>query len=172
MSHRPIALLLALAGCSRPPHPTVEARGAAVSVQDTVAEGTVRVVGPAESAEAILHGATASVGLTGPLVGELRRLSGATLRVIGTPRNNSAPLPPRAVLVDDYEVLEVDGQRPLVGTVLSRDGHVWLAGRDTVELVAATPDLAARSGAKVFVLGEREGDRLRVKSYGVIRDPR
>jgi hypothetical protein len=146
--------------------------GAAASVADTVAEGTVRVVGPAESADVILHGATASAGLMGPLVGELRRLSGATLRVTGTPRNNSEPVPPRAVLVSDYEVLEVDGERPLVGTLLSRDGHLWLAGRDTVELVADLPDLAAWPGARVFVLGEREGDRFRVKSYGVIRDPR
>jgi hypothetical protein len=76
------------------------------------------------------------------------------------------------VVVGDYEILEVDGQRPLVGIVLSRDGRLWLAGRDTVELVGATPDLAGRPGAKVFVLGVREGDRLRVKSHGVIRDPR
>lgn len=126
MSCRSVLLLLVLAACGRP-RPAVEA-GAAASVADTVAEGTVRVVGPAESADVILHGATASAGLMGPLGGELRRLSGATLRVTGTPRNNSEPVPPRAVLVSDYEVLEVDGERPLVGTLLSRDGHLWLAG--------------------------------------------
>jgi hypothetical protein len=165
-------LLLALAGCSRPPQLSVESGAAAVSAADTIAEGTVRVVGPVETAQVILRGATASVGLTGPLVSELRRLSGATLRVSGTPRSNPAATPPRAVVVGDYEILEVDGQRPLVGIVLSRDGRLWLAGRDTVELVGATPDLAGRPGAKVFVLGVREGDRLRVKSHGVIRDPR
>jgi hypothetical protein len=104
-------------------------------------------------------------------MGELRRLSGAALRATGTPRNNSTPPPPRAVVARDYQVLEVDGQRPLVGVVVSRDDRLWLAGRDTVELLNAAPDLAGRLGAKVYVIGVRAGDRLRVRSYGVIRDP-
>jgi hypothetical protein len=170
MSHRSIVLLLALVGCSRPPHPFVEGQAAA-GATDTAAEGTVRVSGPAESAEVILQGATASVGLTGPLVGELRRLSGATLRVSGTPRGNATAMPPRAVTVRDYQILEVDGQRPLVGIVLSRNGRLWLAAQDTIELVGVTPDSAARPGAKVFVLGVRENGRLLVKAFGVIRAP-
>ena len=131
----------------------------------------MRVVGPAETAQLILAGATASVGLAGPLAGELRRLSGATLRVTGTPQNNSTPPPPRAVVARDYQVLEVDGQQPVVGVVVSRDDRLWLAGRDTVELLNAAPDLAARIGAKVYVIGVRAGGRLQVRSYGVIRDP-
>lgn len=177
MRHRPIIALLALAGCGRPPQPATGAgvpaawAALAASAADTTVEGTVRVVGPAERSQLILAGATASVGLAGPLVGELRRLSGATLRATGTPQNNSVPSPPRAVAVRDYQVLEVDGQRPLVGILLSRDGRLWLAGRDTVELLNAAPDLAARLGAKVYVIGVRVGDRLQVRSYGVIRDP-
>jgi hypothetical protein len=150
----------------------VEARGAVANLADTVAEGTVGVVGPVETAEVVLRGATASVGLTGPLVGELRRLSGATIRVRGTPRSNPAAAPARAIDVGEYEVLDVEGQRPVVGVLLRRDDRLWLAGQDTVELVGVTPELVARSGAKVFVLGVPEGRRLRVKSYGVIQDPR
>lgn len=165
-------VLLALAGCSPPPHAQVETGARAGSVVDTTVEGTVRVVGPVETAQLILRGPTASVALTGPLSDELRRLSGATLRATGTPQNHSAPLPPRAVVVRDYELLEVDGQRPVVGILLSRDDRVWLGGQDTVELVGITSDLAQRLGAKLFVVGVREDGRLRVKSYGVIRDPR
>lgn len=177
MRHRPLIALLALAGCNRPPQPAVETAAAAggagdTTVADTTAEGTLRVVGPQETAQIVLRGATASVGLTGPLADELRRLSGATVRVTGGPQNNLSPLPPRAVLVRDYQILEVDGRRPVVGILLSRDDRVWLAGQDTVELVGVTADLARRLGAKLFVVGVREGSQLRVKSFGVIRDPR
>jgi len=168
---------MVLAGCSRPPQAQVETGAAARSVADTTVadttvEGTLRVVGPVETAQLILRGSAASVGLMGPLSEELRRLSGATLRAVGTPQNNAAPLPPRALLVRDYELLEVNGQRPVVGILLSRDDRFWLGGRDTVELVGITSDLARRLGAKLFVVGVREDGRLRVKSYGVIREPR
>lgn len=177
MRHRPLIALLALAGCNRPPQPAVEtgaaAPGAADStVADTTVEGTLRVVGPVETAQIVLRSATASVGLTGPLAAELRRLSGATLRATGTPQANSVPAPARAVAVRDYDILVVDGQRPAVGILLSQDDRLWLAGRDTVELVGVTADLAGRLGAKLFVVGVREDSALRVRSYGVIRDPR
>lgn len=176
MRHRPLIVLLALAGCNRPPQPAVETAAAAgagdTTVADTTAQGTLRVVGPQETAQIVLRGTTASVGLTGPLSDELRRLSGATVRVTGAPQNNLAPLPPRAVLVRDYGILEVDGRRPVVGILVSREDRLWLAGQDTVELVGVTADLARRLGAKLFVVGVREGSQLRVKSFGVIRDPR
>ncbi len=177
MRHRPFILLLALAGCSPPPKQAVETGAPAASAAestgaDTSAEGTLRVVGPMETAQVVLHSAAASVGLTGPAAAELRRLSGATARVRGTPQNNPAALPPRAIAVRDYEILQVDGQRPVVGILVSRNDRLWLAGRDTVELVGVTADLAQRLGAKLWIVGVREGGQLRVKSFGVIREPR
>ncbi len=171
MSDKRMVLLLAMAACSRAPQPALHARAQVEEPPDTVAEGTVRVVGPQETAQVVLTGAAGDVGLIGPLAAELRPLFGARVRVSGKGRNNPAAMPRRAVDVSDYEILEVDAQRPFVGIIVRRDDRLWLAGRDTLELVGVPPDLDAKVGAKVFVIGSPEAGRLRIKSYGVIREP-
>ncbi len=171
MSNKHVFLLLALAACGRAPETSVPAASPAAAAADTVAEGTVRVVGPQEAAQVVLRGAGGELALIGSLSQELRRLSGASVRVRGHPERNPATAPERAVNVADYEILAVDGRRPFVGLVVRRDNRLWLEGRDTLELVGAPPDLAARVGARVFVIGDAEAGRVLLKSYGVIRNP-
>jgi hypothetical protein len=108
-----------------------------------------------------------SVNLTGPLEAELRRLSGGVVTVMGVP---SGRMPGGSFEVRDYEVTSIDGQRPEVGELSIRDGGVWLVGLDTVRLSPPVPDeLRSRPGAKVWIIGIRSEDALRVQSYGVIR---
>jgi hypothetical protein len=55
---------------------------------------------------------------------------------------------------------------------MTRDGATWLATEsDTVKLGKAPAELAAKNGAKVWVIVRRAGDELTTQSYGVIRDP-
>lgn len=167
----PVRLLaLTLVACTRAPEPA--AQGVPPASADTVAEGTVRVVGPTETAQVVLSGVARDVALTGPLFAELRRLVGARVRITGRPGRNPAAAPDRAVEVTGYDILAVDGERPFVGVVVRRDARLWLAGQDTLELLGAPPDLAARVGAKVFITGTARGGQLVLRSYGVIREPR
>lgn len=169
MTYKRVLVLLALAACNRTPGPAVQ--GASPAPGDTVAEGTVRVIGPRETAQVVLSGVAPDIALIGPLSGELRRLVGARVRVTGWPLTNPAAAPERAVEVAAYEILAVDGERPYVGIVVRRDDRLWLAGVDTLELLGAPPDLAAHIGAKVFVNGTVRSGQLVLRSYGVIREP-
>lgn len=169
MTHKHAATLLVLAACGGPPVPAVQ--GASPASADTVAQGTVRMTGPQESAQLVLSGEAPDVALIGPLAGELGRLVGARVSVTGWPARNPAAVPERAVEVAAYEILAVDGERPYVGILVGRDNRLWLAGQDTLEVVGAPPDLSARIGAKVFVTGVIRGGQLELRSYGVIRDP-
>jgi hypothetical protein len=137
---------------------------------ETVLTGKVAAVGLAMSPVTSLQveGAKATT-LIGPLEPELRRLGGATVWVAGAPVSG----PPNATFsVTRYDILSIDGAKPLVGHVLTRDGAPWLAtDRDTVRLGKAPTELAAKTGAKVWVIGRRTGDELTTQTYGVIRDP-
>lgn len=107
------------------------------------------------------------VTLVGDLEGELARLSGAEVRVHGLQRGEA---PAGGFDVESYEVLEVDGEVPKVGTLRARDGTLMLAGRDTVQLANPPEELREKEGAKVWIVGAREGERLTVQSYGIIRE--
>ena len=109
----------------------------------------------------------APVRLTGDFEGELRRLSGAVVRVDGTRTERG---PGVGLNVHSYEVLSIDGERPRVGTLLMRDGMLWLASSDTMRLAAAPEELRAQAGAKVWIIGQSTGEELQVQSYGVIRN--
>jgi hypothetical protein len=77
----------------------------------------------------------------------------------------------RTLQVEGYELLEVDGEVPNVGTLLTaEDGALRLAGRDTMELADVPEDLRRRDGAKVWIVGHPSGGRLAVQSYGIIRE--
>lgn len=108
-----------------------------------------------------------SIRLVGGLQDELARLSGATVRVRGV----SGGQPPRETFeAASYDILQIDGQVPMVGTILAQDGTVRLAGRDTLELANPPEGLRAKIGAKVWIVGEPAGNKLDVKSYGIIRE--
>lgn len=106
--------------------------------------------------------------LVGPLEPELRRLGGATVWVAGAPATGG---PTPSFTVTRYEIVAIDGVRPVVGTLAVRDGTTWLAGRDTIKLASVPAELRAKVGAKVWIAGRRSGAELVVQSYGVIREP-
>jgi hypothetical protein len=110
-----------------------------------------------------------STTLTGPLESELRRLGGAVVWVSGAPTAG----PPNATLaVTRYEIVSIDGAKPVVGRLSVRDGDTWLTtDRDTVKLVSVPAELGTKVGAKVWVVGRQSGNELALQSYGVIRDP-
>ena len=107
--------------------------------------------------------------LIGPLEAELRRLGGAMVWVTGAPVSG----PPNATFtVSRYEIVSIDGSKPVVGELVSRAGTLWLATeRDTVRLLAAPANLSSKTGAKIWVVGRRSGSELTTQSYGVIREP-
>lgn len=106
--------------------------------------------------------------LLGPLEPELRRLGGAIVWVAGAPSGAA----PNAFTVSRYEIVSIDGVKPFVGRVASRDGATVLAmERDTVALVSAPASLAGKTGAKVWVVGRRSGNELTTQTYGIIREP-
>lgn len=105
--------------------------------------------------------------LLGGLEPELRRLSGATVLVRG---RESRQGPNRTLDVENYEVLSVDGEAPAVGTLEYRDNRVLLIGRDTVELTSIPAGLRTKHGAKVWIVGQRAGNMLEVRSFGVLRE--
>jgi hypothetical protein len=137
---------------------------------ETVLTGKIGAVGLAISPVTSLQveGAKA-ITLIGPMEPELRRLGGATVWVAGSPVSG----PPNATFsVTRYGIVSIDGAKPLVGIVMTRDGAAWLATEtDTVRLGKAPEELAAKNGAKVWVIVRRAGDELTTQSYGVIRDP-
>lgn len=106
--------------------------------------------------------------LLGELSGELRALQGATVRVSG---QRTAEPPGSGFTVVQYEVLSIDGERPAVGVLASRDGRLVLVDGEEVQLIGAPPQLASRIGAKVWVVGPRTGGVIEVRSFGVIRAP-
>ena len=104
--------------------------------------------------------------LTGPLEPELRRLGSATIWVAG------APAPNASFAVSRYEIVSIDGAKPMVGSLVTRNGGTWLAAeRDTVKLASVPVALAGKTGAKVWIVGRRAGAELTPQSFGVIREP-
>ena len=138
---------------------------------ETVLTGKVGAVGLATSpvTSLAIEGGARAMTLVGPLEPELRRLGSATVWVAGSPVAG----PPNATFsVTRYGIVSIDGAKPLVGVVMTRDGATWLATEsDTVTLGNAPAELAAKSGAKVWVIVRRSGNELTTQSYGVIRDP-
>jgi hypothetical protein len=113
--------------------------------------------------------AHAPVRLVGSLEGELRRLSGATVRVQGV---SGTGFPGGTLDARRYEVLAIEGQRPYVGVLLVRGDSSWLVAADTLRLAAVPDQLRAQAGARVWVIGPAtpDGREVRVQAYGVI-DP-
>ncbi|MGH7574713.1 MAG: hypothetical protein ACREM1_06230 [Longimicrobiales bacterium] len=151
---------------SAQPEPDV-APGAQLSAgQDTV-EGVIAVTGTTVDSRPVLQTAEGPLGVTGALTAELRRLSGARVRVDGERR--AGRMPGESIDVASYMVLEVNGERPEVGTITLREGTPWLIGADTVRLIGASDRLTGLDAAKVWVTGRRTAEGLEVGSYGVIR---
>jgi hypothetical protein len=137
---------------------------------ETVLTGTIVVGGLAADQKTMLRvEGGAPTRLIGPLEPELRRLNAATVWVAGAP---GAADPNASFAVSRYEIVAIDGAKPVVGVLTARSGGTWLvAERDTVKLSATTPEMLAKVGAKVWVIGRRTGAEMTPQTFGVIREP-
>ncbi len=190
---RPLWMLLLVTGvaaCGAPPpeEGAERAEGAQPPAVEQPAEpaGEQAVADPVEAAEptgdrmqgrVVLTGTSeapmvslrpesgTSVNLTGELLPELRRLSGATIAVVGSQRGTGLMA---QFAVTRYEIVDIDGQRPAVGLLQQADGGFRVG---TTALTAVPAALGENIGAKVWVTGVREGAALRVQSFGIIRYP-
>ena len=176
-----IALVVAgLGGCS-PARDGAET-GAGAMAEDEVAsqpsvrdgegeeiEHTGRVVVSGSAGMAVIALQTEggqSVGLAGELLDELTRLSGAVVAVAGPPART---LQGEGVDVVRYEVVSVDGEKPVVGVLAGGEGAFRLESAESLALVDVPEQLAEQVGAKIWVVGPETAEGTRVRSYGVIR---
>lgn len=140
----------------------------ALQASEREEEGVVGTTGTAEAPTVILRLEDRSpLGLTGTLARELRRLSGARVRIRG--RDAATPVGP-GLEVADYEILEIEGEAPLVG-ILQRAGGLWRLRIDDREsrTLEGLPEQGLAEGMKIWVIGEEvEGGRFRVVSHGVV----
>ncbi len=128
--------------------------------------GRVQVVGATPLEQVViepLDSAQAAIETRGPYREELRRLSGATVRAAGA--MSSA----RQMLVQEYEILEIAGHVPRVGTVEVAGDRLMLRAEDgvTIEAKNAPAELFRHPGAKVWVILDSTGA---VTGYGIIRE--
>jgi hypothetical protein len=135
-----------------PPPPAVRTDGVRGRV---VASGT----GPVPMTTLNVDG-SGSLIITGALEPELRRLAGATIVARGVVAGETR----RTIRVESYEVVEIDGERPVVGVVLS--GDRLDTGTETLSILGAPAEM--RPGARVWITGERQPGQVRVGSWGVI----
>ncbi len=129
--------------------------------------GEIMLTGSAPAIQVTLVSENSSVDLVGEWRSELENLTGAEVAVWGKPTGL-----PREFQVSSYEIRSIQGKRPLVGTLVERDGDLWLDGNESVRLVSAPAMLRNQLGAKVWVLGRRMEGGVHPQTYGVIRASR
>ena len=173
----PILFLLvaSVGGCagtaqeeSRREAPVETAEQAGTPSAGSQLRGVVFLTGTEATVIVALRGDDASsVTLVGVLRDELRRLSGATVQLSGT-RQGEGPI--ARFDVEGYEVLEIDGEKPAVGVLHARGDQFSIGeGEASVRLSVVPDGFGQLLGAKVWIIGPRAADGLRVQSYGVIR---
>jgi len=131
-------------------------------------EGRVRAVGNAPFVETLIEPEEGEAWrVSGPFRSELRRLAGARVRVTGLPVRTSAD---SALEASSYEILSVDGDRPLVGRLArDQDGYfLELPAKGMRRVAAVSEPLAQQLGALIWaVLDTNDG----IARYGVLRPP-
>lgn len=163
-----LAALVPVAAACAPEARTGEPGWVGSPGPDTIA-GAVRVVGNEPFSRAVVEpeeGEPAAVD--GPYRGEIRRLAGAVVRLSG--RIEEGGYPGRTLEASSYEIVSVDGVRPLLGTLEADSAGFRLAFPHGGEhrLTAVSGPLSDRLGALVWVVLD---DRGGVARYGVLREP-
>ena len=161
--------LLPLSACaSRGQTP---AEGAAAPYEElAVVRGQVEGMMPDPMEALIFRVEGRTMQLTGELVQELARLTGAEVEVAGVLRSES----PRPLLeARGYRVVSVNDRPALAGILVEENGRLLLelSTGERVTLIGAESLAPGRVGAKVWVTGDRDGARIVIESLGVIRDP-
>jgi hypothetical protein len=159
---------LLLMSCAPPPEPADSIPPAAAGEPETVV-GIVRIVGSAPvNVQVVLEPqAGRSIRLTGPLVGELRRLAGVEVAVHGRLGRSPDPIVDRQLEAAGYEIVAVDGRSVVMGEIVSLAGGRAELRTDSGQVVtlSGVPQ-EFRVGQKVWVQGPQS---LTVQSYGLIR---
>jgi len=137
---------------------------------DSMVTGTVRETGAMPLAQIVIQPAETPVAVHGDLRDEIGNLIGAEVRVWGPVVDNQPPPPPRAIDVRGYEVLSVGGSAPIVGNLIEEGGRLFLVSGTRVELATIPDALRSHIGAKVWIVGVRQGETVSVQSFGVIRN--
>lgn len=127
----------------------------------SVFRGKLIASGTGASPFTVLQTDAGSFVLTGALEPELRVLSGATAEVRGVQSHRD---PQNEINVENYDLIDINGERPVVGYI--SEGNRLISGRDTMNL---TGTITARVGSKVWVTGDRSGQAIAVRSYGIIK---
>jgi hypothetical protein len=131
--------------------------------------GTVRIVGSAPmNVQVVLQPPSGrALRLTGPLVGELERLSGAEVAVRGRVRPAPDPMVDRQIEAAGYDIVAVNGRPVVSGEIVAREGgfvRMRTPQGDEVLLSGAPEQFRVRQ--KVWVQGPAS---VVVQSYGVVR---
>jgi hypothetical protein len=164
LRHYWVWVLIPSVACSRAGNTGDAAQAPASS---TELRGKVVITGTEPATSVRLVMSEGNVELVGSLESELRRLAGASVIARGSLQGRR---PAQRLEVRAYEITDIDGEVPATGVLQRRDGHLWLAGKDTLKLIEAPEPLRAKAGAKVWIVGPRSGAELAVQSYGVIRE--
>lgn len=133
-------------------------------------EGVVRVVGSAPvDVHVVIETPDGSlVRVTGPLREEISRLSGALVRLVGREDPSEVPVTRRQVRAAEYEIVSINGEPVLEGTVEGKSaGWTILRTREGEQVYLASAPDEIKTGQRVWVQGPRS---VIVQSYGVMRD--
>lgn len=102
--------------------------------------------------------------VSGPLTGELARLSGSTVRAWG---GASAT----GIDVHGYDLPSELGDDRWLGIVLTRPSGTWLIGEEAIPLVDVPAALLSVSGSLVWVSGREVVGGVQPVLFGVVRGP-
>jgi hypothetical protein len=163
-----IALATLVMACGSQPR-TGELPSPAQQGDSAQLEGVVAVVGSEPFTQVVLQTSSGQqVAVVGDLRSELANLVGLTVRVTGGP-SRAVPPADRAINVRRYDVLGIQGDAVYVG-ILERSGDEYrLRADSTWQLVSVPEQLAAEVGAKVWIAGERQDNRITVGLFGIIK---
>lgn len=136
--------------------------------EERVAEGTIRQVGSAPNAVTRIETVDGPIVVVGPLGLEIARAAGAVARVHGTASASGAS---DTIQAARYELVSVDGLRPLVGNLDLRDGSVVLETKDgrQVELLGGSDRMRAAAGSKVWITTRDDGRSI--VRWGILSTP-
>lgn len=172
MRRRIVVMGLVLAGCAGGQRTPGEATPAAtpdapVPASQQCVTGRVGTFGPAVPAPRIVLQVddTRRVALDGDSVGFIGRLTGATVTACGVERQGGS------LLVESFELREVDGMQAYLGTLRRVDGETALdpgTGRPPVTLGNVPGRLGDAAGRRAWVAGEWKEGRFAVRSFGIL----